>query len=88
MNSALLKEREEFRKRAMAVPVVENKKRKVEEPAKKAPTPKPASTEKVKVYFILVSSIVLHFYMFCLCYRCFKRSRAAWVARASTSSVC
>ena len=47
MNSALLKEREEFRKRAMAVPVVENKKRKVEEPAKKAPTPKPASTEKV-----------------------------------------
>ena len=53
MNSALLKEREEFRKRAMAVPVVENKKRKVEEPAKKAPTPKPASTEKVKVYLYL-----------------------------------
>ena len=48
MNSALLKEREEFRKRAMAVPVVENKKRKVEEPAKKAPPPKPASTEKVR----------------------------------------
>ena len=47
MNSALLKEREEFRKRAMAVPVVENKKRKVEEPAKKAAAPKPA-TEKVK----------------------------------------
>ena len=86
MNSALLKEREEFRKRAMAVPVVENKKRKVEEPAKKAPTPKPASTEKV--FSIILSSIVLHFYMFCLRYRCFKRSRAAWVARASTSSVC
>ena len=48
MNSALLKEREEFRKRAMAVPVVENKKRKVEEPTKKAPPPKPASTEKVQ----------------------------------------
>lgn len=47
MNSALLKEREEFRKRAMAVPVVENKKRKVEEPTKKAPPPKPASSEKV-----------------------------------------
>ena len=52
MNSALLKEREEFRKRAMAVPVVENKKRKVEEPAKKAPTPKPASTEKVMTIHI------------------------------------
>ena len=86
MNSALLKEREEFRKRAMAVPVVENKKRKVEEPSKKAPTPKPASTEKVM--HMLVSSIVLHFYMFCLCDRCFKRSRAVWVARASTSSEC
>jgi len=48
MNSALLKEREEFRKRAMAVPVVENKKRKVEEPAKKSSSSKPpASTEKV-----------------------------------------
>ena len=61
MNSALLKEREEFRKRAMAVPVVENKKRKVEEPAKKAPTPKPASTEKVMTIFI--SSVVLYFYV-------------------------
>ena len=50
MNSALLKEREEFRKRAMAVPVVENKKRKVEEPAKKSSSSKPpASTEKVNV---------------------------------------
>ena len=51
MNSALLKEREEFRKRAMAVPVVENKKRKVEEPAKKAAAPKPA-TEKVKTVVV------------------------------------
>ena len=49
MNSALLKEREEFRKRAMAVPVVENKKRKVEEPAKKSSSSKPpVSTEKVR----------------------------------------
>ena len=49
MNSALLKEREEFRKRAMAVPVVENKKRKIEEPAKKSSSSKPPpSTEKVK----------------------------------------
>ena len=49
MNSALLKEREEFRKRAMAVPVVENKKRKVEEPSKKSGSSKPpVSTEKVR----------------------------------------
>ena len=47
MNSALLKEREEFRKRAMAVPVVENKKRKVEEPAKPSKPSKPPSSEKV-----------------------------------------
>ena len=47
MNSALLKEREEFRKRAMAVPVVENKKRKVEEPVKKKEAPRPVSTAKV-----------------------------------------
>jgi len=47
MNSALLKEREEFRKRAMAVPVVENKKRKVEEPAKKTSSKPPVPTEKV-----------------------------------------
>ena len=48
MNSALLKEREEFRKRAMAVPVVENKKRKVEEPKKNSSSKPPVSTEKVK----------------------------------------
>ena len=65
MNSALLKEREEFRKRAMAVPVVENKKRKVEEPAKKAAAPKPA-TEKVNgnMYiwaFVLSKSDILLF---------------------------
>ena len=48
MNSALLKEREEFRKRAMAVPVVENKKRKVEEPKKSSSSKPPVSTEKVK----------------------------------------
>ena len=47
MNSALLKEREELRKRAMAVPVVENKKRKVEEPAKPSKPSKPPSSEKV-----------------------------------------
>ena len=45
MNTSLAKEREELRKRAMAVPVVENKKRKVEEIAKKAPPPQPASLE-------------------------------------------
>ena len=49
MNSALLKEREEFRKRAMAVPVVENKKRKVEEPPKKNSNKPAASTEKVSL---------------------------------------
>ena len=69
MNKDLLKEREEFRKRAMAVPVVENKKRKVEEPAKKAAAPKPA-TEKVngnisgllcfqKVTFCCLSNLTL-----------------------------
>ena len=34
MDSALLKEREDFKRRAMAVPVVENKKRKVEDTKK------------------------------------------------------
>ena len=55
MNKDLLKEREEFRKRAMAVPVVENKKRKIEreEPVKKPSTSKPPSSEKVR----LVTSI-------------------------------
>ena len=50
MNKDLLKEREEFRKRAMAVPVVENKKRKIEreEPVKKPSTSKPPSSEKVR----------------------------------------
>jgi len=47
MNSALLKEREEFKKRAMAVPVIENKKRKVEEPPKKQSSSKPPPSEKV-----------------------------------------
>ena len=48
MNSSLLKEREEFRKRAMAVPVVENKKRKVEESSAKKSSSKPAvNMEKV-----------------------------------------
>ena len=51
MNKDLLKEREEFRKRAMAVPVVENKKRKIEreEPVKKPSTSKPPSSEKVRL---------------------------------------
>ena len=49
MNKDLLKEREEFQKRAMAVPVVENKKRKIEkeEPVKKPSTSKSPSSEKV-----------------------------------------
>ena len=54
MNSALLKEREEFRKRAMAVPVVENKKRKVEEPPKKNSNKPAASTEKVSLTLMSV----------------------------------
>ena len=51
MNKDLLKEREEFRKRAMAVPVVENKKRKIEreEPVKKPSTSKPPASEKVRL---------------------------------------
>ena len=58
MNSALLKEREEFRKRAMAVPVVENKKRKIEEPAKKSSSSKPPpSTEKVKEIKLICSVV-------------------------------
>ena len=63
MNSALLKEREEFRKRAMAVPVVENKKRKIEreEPVKKPSTSKPPASEKERLvtYFkqLLMTSI-------------------------------
>ena len=49
MNKDLLKEREEFQKRAMAVPVVENEKRKIEkeEPVKKPSTSKSPSSEKV-----------------------------------------
>jgi len=47
MNSALLKDREDFKKRAMAVPVIENKKRKVEEPVKPSKPSKPPSSEKV-----------------------------------------
>ena len=49
MNKDLLKEREEFQKRAMAVPVVENKKRKIEkeEPVKKPSPSKSPSSEKV-----------------------------------------
>ena len=49
MNKDLLKEREEFQKRAMAVPVVENKKRKIEkeEPVKKPSTSKSPSSKKV-----------------------------------------
>jgi len=44
MDAALLAEREAFKRRAMAVPVVENKKRKVEKESPKKPVPsKPAS---------------------------------------------
>ena len=50
MNSALLKEWERG-KRAMAVPVVENRKRKVEEPAKVEEPLKPVSTEKVQIEY-------------------------------------
>ena len=63
MNKDLLKEREEFRKRAMAVRVVENKKRKIEreEPVKKPSTSKPPASEKVRLvtYFklLLMTSI-------------------------------
>jgi len=48
MDAALLAEREAFKRRAMAVPTIENKKRKVEEPPKKSSSSKPPSaTEKV-----------------------------------------
>jgi len=48
MDAALLAEREAFKRRAMAVPTIENKKRKVEEPPKKTSNSKPPSaTEKV-----------------------------------------
>ena len=50
MNSALLQERAEFKKRAMAVPVIENKKRKVEEPVKPSKPSKPPSSEKVDIF--------------------------------------
>jgi len=51
MDAALLAEREAFKKRAMAVPTIENKKRKVEEPPKKSSgASKPTSaTEKVNI---------------------------------------
>lgn len=51
MDAALLAEREAFKKRAMAVPTIENKKRKVEEPPKKSSgSSKPTSaTEKVNI---------------------------------------
>ena len=51
MDAALLAEREAFKRRAMAVPTIENKKRKVEEPPKKSSGPsKPSSaTEKTNI---------------------------------------
>ena len=51
MDAALLAEREAFKRRAMAVPTIENKKRKVEEPPKKSSgSSKPSSaTEKTNI---------------------------------------
>jgi len=51
MDAALLAERDAFKKRAMAVPTIENKKRKVEEPPKKSSgSSKPSSaTEKTNI---------------------------------------
>jgi len=50
MDAALLAEREAFKRKAMAVPVLENKKKKVEEPPKKGFISRPtSSSEKVNV---------------------------------------
>lgn len=49
MDAALLAEREAFKRRAMAVPTIENKKRKVEEPPKKSSASSKPPTEKSNI---------------------------------------